>query len=46
MQENSQNKTMCIDNTKFYVISKFIGAVRLQHLIKRLIKNEVGQVVK
>ena len=20
MQENSQNKTMCIDNTKFYVI--------------------------
>lgn len=46
MQVSSQSRTICIDNTKFNVISKFIGAVTLQHLIKRLIKNEVEQVVK
>lgn len=43
MSKAEQRNMINIGNTSFCVISKFIGKVELQHLIKRLIQQEIRQ---
>ncbi|MGX8833064.1 hypothetical protein ACWG0P_02540 [Amedibacillus sp. YH-ame6] len=43
MSKVEQRNMIYIGNTSFYVISKFTGTVELQHLIKRLIQQEIRQ---
>ena len=43
MEKKEQPETVWIGNTTFYVTAVFSGSVKLQHLIKRLIKKEIEQ---
>lgn len=43
MEKKEQPETVRIGNTTFYVTAVFSGSVKLQHLIKRLIKKEIEQ---
>lgn len=43
MAKAEQKNTMQVGNTAFCVVSKFTGTVDLQHLIKRLIQQEIQQ---
>ena len=43
MENQKQSETVQIGNTTFYVTATFSGTVQLQHLIKRLIQQEIEQ---
>ncbi len=43
MENQKQSETVQIGNTTFYVTVTFSGTVQLQHLIKRLIQQEIEQ---
>ena len=43
MENHKQSDTVQIGNTTFYVTATFSGTVQLQHLIKRLIQQEIEQ---
>ena len=43
MENQRQSETVQIGNTTFYVTATFSGTVQLQHLIKRLIQQEIEQ---
>lgn len=43
MENQKQSETIQIGNTTFYVTATFSGTVQLQHLIKRLIQQEIEQ---
>ena len=38
-KENEQNNTLCMEDTVFYVTSRFLGVAELPYLMKRLIKK-------
>lgn len=40
-QKSEQKKMMRIENTAFYVTSRFLGVAELPYLIKRLIRKEM-----
>lgn len=43
MSKTEQRNMVYIGSTAFCVISKFTGTVELQHLIKRLIQQDIRQ---
>lgn len=43
MSKTAELNTLQIGNTTYYITSVFHGSVQLQHLIKRLIQEEIQQ---
>ena len=43
MSKTAELNTLQIGNTTYYITSVFRGSVQLQHLIKRLIQEEIQQ---